>query len=90
MTNITAKTANSAAATFGPDVNPWLFLKNLLCAIRHGFGAASRAHDRRRASEAVGPETMRDTGMAPEAASGHQAWQADLPFFMQSGFGKRE
>jgi len=58
-------------------------------AISYWFRAAKRAHELRRASDAVRVKTMRDTGMDPETASGIQVWQADLPFFMQSGFGKR-
>jgi hypothetical protein len=53
------------------------------------LGAAARAHERRRAYESVGPDTMRDVSLVPELATGAASWQADLPFFMQSGFGRR-
>lgn len=89
MTSIPGKTRNTAAAPSDWAANLRRSLKDRLLAIQFRLGAAARAHDRRRASEALGPETMRDTGMPPEDASGIQAWQADLPFFMQSGFGRR-
>jgi hypothetical protein len=34
-------------------------------------------------------EDIQDTGIDPSDATGIPAWQPDLPFFMQSGFGKR-
>ena len=85
MTSISAKTGTETRAIAHVGVS----LLELVNSTKLALGAAARAHDRRRASEAVGANTMRDTAMDPETASGHQAWQADLPFFMQSGFGKR-
>lgn len=60
-----------------------------LYVLRIILGAAARAHERRRTSEAVGEDTVRDLGVALETATGLPGWEADLPFFMQSGFGKR-
>ena len=34
------------------------------------------------------PDTLRDTGLTPQDVSGISAWQPDLPFFMQNGFGR--
>mgnify|MGYP003551446429 FL=1 len=34
-------------------------------------------------------EDIQDTGIDPSDATGIAAWQPDLPFFMQSGFGQR-
>jgi hypothetical protein len=85
MTVTLGKHRRTAAAPFGL----WRALRAAGRAVAAGAAAAERAHDRRRAAEAVGAETMRDTGMDPETASGMAAWQADLPFFMQSGFGRR-
>lgn len=89
MTNITSRTVRKTEISSDVHVRMWALVQ---CA-RHGlklwFGAAARAHERRRACEALGANTMRDTGMDPETASGIKAYQADLPFFMQSGFGNR-
>ena len=89
MTSFAARIVRRPKATADVHVR----LLGLLQRTRHGIklwiGATARAHDRRRASEAVVADTMRDTGMDPETASGIQAYQADLPFFMQSGVGKR-
>lgn len=89
MTSILAQTGNAAGATTEAGKSPWQMLQSTLRQARLRFGAAARAHDRCRASEAVGGDTMRDTGVVPDTASGIQTWQADLPFFMQSRFGKR-
>ena len=87
MTDFIARTGNDARAT--PDGSLWRMMAGVLQAAQLWLGTAARAHDRRRASEGVGADTLCDTGVAPETASGIQTWQADLPFFMQSGFGKR-
>jgi hypothetical protein len=34
-------------------------------------------------------EEFRDTGVDPSDATGIASWQADLPFFLQSGFGRK-
>lgn len=76
---------------FGPGAlgNLWQMLGTKLRTLQLRFGAVSRAHDRRRAYEAFGPDAMADIGFTPETATGIPNWQADLPFFMQSGFGRR-
>lgn len=85
MTSTSSNSANDtgAIAHIGVSLLEWVRSTSV------AFGAAARARERRRAGEAIGAETMRDTGMDPETASGQQAWQADLFFFMQSGFEKR-
>lgn len=85
MAGIVAKTGSGVqvAAAFGQ------WLRQATCKARHRIGKAARAHDRRRQSKALGDETQRDTGLAPETATGQRRWQGDLPFFMQSGFGRR-
>ena len=67
----------------------WQMFKDGLQALRFRLGTAARAHARRRAFEAVSEDMLCDLGMAPDTATGHSSWQADLPFFMQSGFGRR-
>jgi len=89
MTSIPAKTSIRAGGTYDLYNSLWELARGTRQAISFWFRAAERAHELRRASDAVGVETTRDTGMDPETASGIQVWQADLPFFMQSGFGKR-
>lgn len=90
MTNITARTVGRHDATCDVHVGLWALVERTRQGAKLWLGASARAHDRRRASEAVGADTMRDTGMDPETASGIRTYQADLPFFMQSGFGKRQ
>ncbi len=89
MTISMTRTGNAARATPDTDGSLWRMLETMLRAAHLRFGAAARAHDRRRACEAVGADTTRDTGITPETATGTQNWQADLPFFMQSGFGRQ-
>jgi len=89
MASIPAKTSIRVSGTYDVGIRLWQLAHSTRQAIGCWFRSAERAHVLRRASDAVGVETMRDTGMVPETASGIQVWQADLPFFMQSGFGKR-
>ena len=60
-----------------------------LVALREGLQRAGSAHARRAALDAMPSELLRDTGLTPEAATGNPRHQPDLPFFMQSGFGRR-
>lgn len=87
MTDFIAQTGRDGRATH--ESNLLQMLAGLLGTTQFQFGAAARAHDRRRAGADVAADTMPDTGVAPETASGIQTWQADLPFFMQQGFGRR-
>ena len=89
MKSITARNVGRREATSDFHVSLWALVQRTRQGTKLWFGAAARAHDRRRASEAVGADTISDTGMDPETASGIHAYQAELPFFMQSGFGKR-
>ena len=89
MKSITAGTVSTRDAPSDVHVGLWALAERTKQGTKLWFGAAARAHDRRRASETVGADTMRDTGVDPETASGIHAYQAELPFFMQSGFGKR-
>jgi hypothetical protein len=88
MTSFFVQTGSTALATGLADGSAGRMLGRIVGLVRHRFGRAARAQERRRAGEAVGADTMRDTGVAPEMATGIRTWQADLPFFMQSGFGK--
>lgn len=47
------------------------------------------AHARRCALDGVTPADVRDIGLAREDATGVPTIQPDLPFFMQSGFGRK-
>jgi hypothetical protein len=89
MTSFLAKTRTRATAPHDTFARVRPSLHATVQTFRIWLGAAARAHERRCACEALGADTMRDTGLPPEVASGMQAWQPDLPFFMQSGFGKR-
>jgi hypothetical protein len=66
---------------------PWGALA-LLRHWREMLSRAGRAQARRRAVERLPSEEPRDSGLSPEDAAGARLWQEDLPFFMQSGFGR--
>lgn len=88
MTSFIALVGHRAGSAISADNGGALGWWRRVGAALPRLGAAARAHDRRLASEALGADTMRDTGVAPEMATGVQRWQAELPFFMQSDFGK--
>jgi hypothetical protein len=48
------------------------------------------AHARRCTLDSLTPADVRDMGLAREDATCIQTMQSDLPFFMQSGFGRKE
>ena len=89
MTSIPARTGISVGGNCDVGGSLWKSARSMRQVFGCWFRSAERAHELRIASDAVGVETMRDTGMDPETASGVLAWQEDLPFFMQSNFGKR-
>lgn len=88
---LTIMTKADAQPTTEP--RPGLFGRHLFSrwahALRSRIGAAVRAHERRRMFESVGEDVMRDTRVPPDTATGLSGWEPDLPFFMQSGFGRR-
>lgn len=47
------------------------------------------AHARRCTLDSVTPDDVRDIGLAREDATGIPTRQPELPFFMQSGFGRK-
>lgn len=53
------------------------------------LSTAAKADPDQIAFAATDAAIARDTGMSAEDATGIRAYQPDLPFFMQSGFGKR-
>lgn len=75
------------ALHLSPLVRPDLtaFRKRLAARL----GRAEVAHDRRLAVVALQDIPSGELGMSSEEAAGHPAWQEDLPFFMQAGFGQR-
>ena len=89
MTSIIVKTVGKSHASSDVHVSLWALVQCTRRGTKLWLEAAARAHERRRASEDVGADTVRDTGIDPETASGIHAYQAELRFFMQSGFGKR-
>jgi hypothetical protein len=50
---------------------------------------AERSHHRRLGFAFVSPEVLRDIRMSAEEATGLPSRQPDLPFFMQTDFGRR-
>lgn len=64
-----------------------------LARLGQGLAAGLRARGEAEAQAFGGnepPEVMaRDTGLSREDATGSRDWRADLPFFMQTGFGRK-
>lgn len=58
-------------------------------AARFLLRRAEAAQTARCRLESVSAEVVRDSDLDPSDATGIPAWQPDLPFFMQSGFGQR-
>jgi hypothetical protein len=58
-------------------------------AVRTFLHRAELAHVSRCNLASVSAMVVRDSGLDPSDATGIAAWQPDLPFFMQSGFGQR-
>ena len=59
-----------------------------LCMFQTSVARAGKAHALRRELASLPPDTLRDTGLPPEEATGISTYQPDLPFFMQSRFGE--
>lgn len=70
----------------------WLFhgCARILLGVRRHLARIDEAHARRRIHDTLPAEAERDTGLSREELTGVPAWQPDLPFFMQSGFDRRE
>jgi hypothetical protein len=60
-----------------------------LGANRASVQKAETAHASRCKLASYAAEDFRDTGVDPSDATGIASWQPDLPFFMQSGFGRK-
>jgi hypothetical protein len=57
--------------------------------IRKTLHAVEDAHQSRCNLSSFAAEEFEDTGVDPSDATGITSWQPDLPFFMQSGFGRK-
>jgi hypothetical protein len=60
-----------------------------LRALRASVAGVDNAHALRCELASLPQNVMSDTGLSPEDATGIASHQPDLPFFMQSGFGRR-
>jgi hypothetical protein len=58
-------------------------------ALADAWTRAERSHHRRLGFALLSPEILRDIRLPAEEATGLPSRQADLPFFMQTGFGRR-
>ena len=65
------------------------WIKAVLGATRRSAQKAEAAHASRCIRESFATEEFQDTGIDPSDATGIASWQPDLPFFMQSGFGRK-
>ena len=53
------------------------------------FMRAEQSHQRRLGYAEVSAEVQRDISLSSEEATGLSSHQPDLPFYMQTGFGRR-
>ena len=56
--------------------------------LRASIAGVDKAHSRRCELASLPQNVASDTGLSPEDATGIASHQPDLPFFMQSGFGR--
>lgn len=61
----------------------------VLAAVRTYRQRVEDAHAARRSLASFSDAEFHDTGIDPSDATGIGSWQSDLPFFMQSGFGRK-
>ena len=59
-----------------------------LRALRASVAKVNKAHAKRCELASLPQNVMSDTGLSPEDATGIASHQPDLPFFMQSSFGR--
>lgn len=64
------------------------WIETVLGATRRSAQKAEAAQASRCIRESFATEEFQDTGIDPSDATGIASWQPDLPFFMQSGFGR--
>jgi uncharacterized protein YjiS (DUF1127 family) len=57
--------------------------------VRASVARVNEAHEKRCDLASMPCDLASDTGLSPEDATGIASHQPDLPFFMQSGFGRR-
>jgi hypothetical protein len=82
MSNLTERVAVQNAFT-----SPARVLRHVDRLRRH-FARIEAAMAGQARLSAVQPETLRDTGLLPEDLTGATSNDPDLPFFLQSGFGR--
>ena len=61
----------------------------ILAGARTSWQRVEDAHAARYTFSSFSDAEFHDTGIDPSDATGIPSWQSDLPFFMQSGFGKK-
>lgn len=76
------KPGDLAGATVRTCITRWLGL------LRSSVERVDTAHTQSCKLASLPKDTLRDTGLTPEHASGISTWQPDLPFFMQNSFGR--
>ena len=77
-----------ATSDRNPGALMWSWLSRWLQPLRASVARVSKAHARRCELANLPQNVMSDTGLSPEDATGIASYQPDLPFFMQSGFGR--
>jgi hypothetical protein len=64
-------------------------IADVLAAARTSRQRVEKAHAARCTLASFSDAEFHDTGIDPSDATGIPSWQPDLPFFMQSGFGRK-
>jgi hypothetical protein len=79
--------ASSGLAGHVPS-GPGALWAAICAALAEAWTRAERSHHRRLGFAMVSPEVLHDIGLSAEETTGLPSWQPDLPFFMQTGFGR--
>ncbi|MDP3195788.1 hypothetical protein [Tabrizicola sp.] len=66
------------------------FFQVLVTHLRRRVAHTEAAMERQSRLAAIQPDTVGDTGLAPEDLTGVATYDPALPFFMQSGFGRHD
>ncbi len=84
--NHTPATPIDVVAKFRPFMT---WIGAVLGATRASVHKVEAAHAARCNLASFSAKEIQDTDIDPSDATGIASWQPDLPFFMQSGFGRR-
>lgn len=72
-------------ATVGRSTRP-----SLITRLRERFARTGAAMEAQARLTAIDKEILRDTRLSPEDLTGESSYDPELPFFLQSGFGRSD